>query len=506
MKASRITLFIFSSIALLACLSGLFPNNGITIGSLTLRFPSIADVLQPANASTTIYAESLLNEAETQLGNMLSDSENLADKEEDEVNAKFEQFNKNNPARIYFPNNDPKFFDPLFLALDSAQKTPVRIVHFGDSQIEIDRISASLRECFQSRFGGNGPGLLPVIQTVPTISVRQTCSNAELPRFMPYGPAEFRIKHGRYGIMAQMTAIDGPVNCSFAAASYNDTQSRVKKFQKVSILVGNVTARLSISVSSGSYNNTQTIEPMVSSQQVTFHLPTSVSRVNVSMNGTAEIYGVMLDGEKGVSLDNIPMRGCGGTIFTAINSNEPKQFCRDNNVRLVIMQYGGNAMGYIKSKETRTTYVENLGKQIERIKQWAPNAQILFIGPSDMATSIDGTIQTYPHLPTVVDDIKAMVLSHGAAFWDLYSAMGGKNSMVQWAKSNPPLAGNDYVHFTTAGANKVSALLKQSILIYHSYYQRRNGINISPSVKNVPVQRAPNLLDSIKPFTLPMNK
>ncbi len=119
-----------------------------------------------------------------------------------------------------------------------------------------------------------------------------------------------------------------------------------------------------------------------------------------------------------------------------------------------------------------------------------------------MATSIDGTMQTYPHLPTVVAEIKQMALAHGAAFWDLYGAMGGKNSMVQWVKSNPPLAGSDYVHFTTAGANKVSGLLKQSILIYHSYFQHRNGTNISPKVSKVPVQYAPNLVDSIKSVPL----
>lgn len=497
MKPVKITIFIVATFALLACLTVIYPNDGIVIGKMKLRFPTLMDVLQPANASAPVNADALLSEAESQLDNMMAEAQ-AADNEEAEAMAKFEKFFSQNPARIYFPDNDNTFFDPLFRALDSARLKPVRIIHYGDSQIEIDRISASLRECLQSRFGGYGPGMLPVIQTVPTVSVHQTCSNTELPRYLLYGPDAYRTKSYRYGIMAQMTQISGPVTCTFAACGYKDTQEHVKKFSKVSVLVGNVTQRLSVTVNTGSYSSTQTVDPMTSSKQLTFNIGSNVSRATVTMNGTAEIYGIMLDGSKGVALDNIPMRGCGGTIFTGINSAQPTQFCRDNNVRLVIMQYGGNAMGYIKSKESRDKYIESLGKQIERIKQWAPNAQILFIGPSDMSTSIDGTMQTYPHLPTVVNEIKKMALAHGAAYWDLYAAMGGKNSMVQWTKSG--LAGSDYVHFTTQGANKVSALLKQSILIYHSYFQHRNGTNISPKVSKLPVQYAPNLMDSIKPL------
>lgn len=497
MKPVKITIFIVATFALLACLTVIYPNDGIVIGKMKLRFPTLMDVLQPANASAPVNADALLSEAESQLDNMMAEAQ-AADNEEAEAMAKFEKFFSQNPARIYFPDNDNTFFDPFFRALDSARLKPVRIIHYGDSQIEIDRISASLRECLQSRFGGYGPGMLPVIQTVPTVSVHQTCSNTELPRYLLYGPDAYRTKSYRYGIMAQMTQISGPVTCTFAACGYKDTQEHVKKFSKVSVLVGNVTQRLSVTVNAGSYSSTQTVDPMTSSKQLTFNIGNNVSRATVTMNGTAEIYGIMLDGSKGVALDNIPMRGCGGTIFTGINSAQPTQFCRDNNVRLVIMQYGGNAMGYIKSKESRDKYIESLGKQIERIKQWAPNAQILFIGPSDMSTSIDGTMQTYPHLPTVVNEIKKMALAHGAAYWDLYAAMGGKNSMVQWTKSG--LAGSDYVHFTTQGANKVSALLKQSILIYHSYFQHRNGTSISPKVSKLPVQYAPNLMDSIKPL------
>ena len=44
-----------------------------------------------------------------------------------------------------------------------------------------------------------------------------------------------------------------------------------------------------------------------------------------------------------------------------------------------------------------------------------------------------------------------MALRHDAAFWSIYHAMGGANSMPQWADQG--LAGKDYIHFSQRGAD-----------------------------------------------------
>ena len=45
MKAYKVTLFIFSVIAVLALLCVVFPADGVKAGNLTLRFPTLTEVL-----------------------------------------------------------------------------------------------------------------------------------------------------------------------------------------------------------------------------------------------------------------------------------------------------------------------------------------------------------------------------------------------------------------------------------------------------------------------------
>ena len=63
-----------------------------------------------------------------------------------------------------------------------------------------------------------------------------------------------------------------------------------------------------------------------------------------------------------------------------------------------------------------------------------------------------------------------MCLLNDVAYWDLYGAMGGMNSMTNWVNSNPPLAGSDHIHFTTRGAEKTGEMMMQSLKLYYEYY------------------------------------
>jgi lysophospholipase L1-like esterase len=60
--------------------------------------------------------------------------------------------------------------------------------------------------------------------------------------------------------------------------------------------------------------------------------------------------------------------------------------------------------------------------------------------------------------------LKKMAEEEQIAYWSMYDAMGGKNSMVKWVEIG--LAGSDYVHFTRAGANKIGRLLYDWLMAY----------------------------------------
>ena len=143
------------------------------------------------------------------------------------------------------------------------------------------------------------------------------------------------------------------------------------------------------------------------------------------------------------------------------------------DTRLIILQFGGNYMPVTRNTKIIEQYQEQIADQIRYFHEVAPQAKILFIGPSDMGKSVNGRVVTWPRLPELVDSLKATALRNDAAYWDLYRMMGGENSMVQWVKHNPPLAGPDYIHLTPAGAQKVGETLTKSLLTYYDFYQLR---------------------------------
>ena len=101
---------------------------------------------------------------------------------------------------------------------------------------------------------------------------------------------------------------------------------------------------------------------------------------------------------------------------------------------------------------------ENYGKwfksQILRLKSLRPGVTIIVIGPSDMSIKENNKYVTYPWLETVRDELKKATFEAGGSYWDLYEAMGGRNSMPSWVNTSPSLAAKDYVHFSVRGAEK----------------------------------------------------
>jgi lysophospholipase L1-like esterase len=131
---------------------------------------------------------------------------------------------------------------------------------------------------------------------------------------------------------------------------------------------------------------------------------------------------------------------------------------------LYILQFGGNSVPYLSGRESAFKHGESFREHIQRFKRMRPDAAIVVIGPSDMSTSVDGIYQTWPFLEELNDGMKAAAFAEGCAFWDMYSVMGGRNSMVSWVNHSPQYAGPDYTHFTPAGARKMAELFSKALM------------------------------------------
>ncbi|MCR5658164.1 MAG: hypothetical protein K6G25_02425 [Bacteroidales bacterium] len=486
MKAIRTLIFIFSIILILGVAWYFFPAEGLAVGNYTLRFPSYAEDMAPVQEEVNVDA--VIDKVNKSFEMTCSD--NLLDSMR-----YYRSYLKQNPNRIYLPNDDYTFFDPLFYQLEHADEEgkTYRIMHYGDSQIEMDRISSVLRQKLQESFGGSGPNMIPAIQPVATISVSQHSSN--LHRYMVYGDAT-RASHNRYGVMSQFSQVLGGGSISFTQTSHSQAFEKAKEISSVSVLLGKNSQGFSATLKCDNIApETKMLAANDSVSLITWILPTNVKRGTINFIGNAEIYAVLLDGEAGVAIDNVALRGCSGTIFTRINEATMRQSFDLLNTRLIIMQFGGNRMPGISSLKNITPYLAELEKQIRYMKRVAPKATLLFIGPADMGKSYGGKMGTWKNLPELNDSLRAMALRNNVAYWDMFNVMGGEGSMAQWVKHNPPMAGPDYIHFTFRGAQEIGSDLAKSFTTYYDFYKLRQHV---PSAKVIEFINLDQREDSIR--------
>jgi len=201
----------------------------------------------------------------------------------------------------------------------------------------------------------------------------------------------------------------------------------------------------------------------------------AVNSVTLEVEGETDILGIQLDGQTGVSMDNIPMRGSSGSSLMTISRSSLRSFFKRENVALVILQFGGNSTPYLNRSKLHD-FKENIIRLIRTYQEMVPGVKVLFIGPADMARNGEnGELESYPILPALNDSLRAAANEAGAAFWNMYAAMGGRGSMIRWVESNPQLAGEDYIHFTPLGAKKIAQLLYNTLHLYYRFYLFRTG-------------------------------
>lgn len=468
MKASQILIFIISVIICLTLLAFYFPVKGIYLGGLSLRFPSVEKILTHSSSISEMVEEVEIPEivAKDSVLQTLQDSV-----------AFYRSLVENELGKFYFPNDDIHYFDALFQKMERAKDNEkvIRVLHYGDSQIELDRISLNLRAWFQTKFGGGGPGLLPAVQTIPTGTVSQS-SSGNYTIYSIYGDG-LRRANGHYGLMCKCFSMNGH-NTFYARSSGNKhVASSMKRFSIVKLLFDDHHGDFSATLNDKSGNSPI---PRVSNtkgfQSFIWKLDTPTVSISLSLDGSADIFGVFIDGDYGVNVDNIPLRGSAGTIFTMIDDSLLQRSYKESNVGLIILQFGGNAIAGISSVKGAEAYAKKMERQIRYIRKVYPEAKILFIGPSDMTRRVEGDMRTYPFLPETVAALKQVAVSNGAAFWDMFEVMGGENSMMAWY--NHGLAGPDFIHFTASGADKIGTMLTNSFEYVYQFYASERFFSI----------------------------
>ncbi len=466
-KPYKALLFLLTVGVLCASLAWVFPEQGILLGEFHLRFATLAKVFALSDSSKTkaISVEKLLAIYDAEDSLKTKEGFDKTKQQKDAASALLTSLN------IQYTKGEKHPLHNFFAGLEGLQSqgTSLRILHYGDSQIEGDRITSFLRNTLQSRFGGSGPGMLPTIEVVPSIAIQQSASD-NWKRYALFGGAANNLPHSNFGALACIARFEVSEENKTAWLKFIPSKAgfaSVRKYTKAVLHLGNVAAECKIEFAvNGETVSDETIEAGIKYNKITKYFTVTPSELIIKFTSdtSPDIYGVSLESNDGIIVDNIAMRGGSGTVFRKMEKNHLDAAFSNQNLGLIILQYGGNTVPYITDSAHAAQYGKFIASQIRYLRSIQPLASFLVIGPSDMSTSIDGEMQTFPNLEFVRDALKQTALKNGCAFWDMYEVMGGKNSMLNWVAAEPPLAAPDYIHFSPAGAKTVAELFTKHLL------------------------------------------
>jgi len=458
-------------------LASVIPQKGIDLGIGVIRFPDIASLFEPPPPPAHIDVEAYLARL---------DSIQSIQQEELNTLTMSRVVRKEGITSIQFREQDSSPFFPFFEELERAREEGkrVHILHYGDSQIEMDRMTGYLRQEWQKRFGGNGPGLLPPVPLAPPSHVTLKQSG-NWKRFTAYGYDNGKVEHGRYGILASMGRFAPPsgpdaklptdtLEAWIEISGSKMAKSEARTYTGCTVYFGYQNKPVELSILANDSLVSSTIHvPSTHILRESVRLGRTPDKLKLVFRGTdsPDVQAILLDHGPGVYVDNIALRGSNGNIFKRIAPVDMRYVMDDLDVGMIILQFGGNSVPYVTSEKQATEYASFFASQIRYLRKLAPDAAFLVIGPSDMSTTIDGVYQSWPGLELIRDAMKNAAFKENCGFWDMYEVMGGANSMISWVENDPPYAGPDYTHFTPLGARKIAEFLYKSLMKEYDSWQ-----------------------------------
>ena len=427
---------------------------------LSERFPTDSALLPPVPQNTDSKDNTIANSNSHETGNpdSLSNNQNDASRQAsgDDIfnsdylfNAKIEDFTSGRTGLRRF-----------FAALNNIDNLgrPVRIAFVGDSFIEGDILVADFRAMMQEHFGGRGVGFIPIESNVaqyrPTI--KQSADGWK-----------------SYSIIKNKSRKYVLSGLQFEPVSDN----AFIRFQTVDMYPG----LEEVSSLKFIYSKNKNTDILLRSGDETLHheLPPTENVTQYEIRGhftkgTLQLkrarglnaIGIALEDNDGIIVDNFALRGNSGIIMSELDEESCRDLQQIRPYDLIVLQYGLNVAS--DSVREYGWYRNRMISVVEHVQNCFPGADILILGVSDRSQNRGGTYSTMPAVLSLLRAQRQTAKEAEVAFWSIFAAMGGQNSMVKYVNSN--WASKDYTHLSFRGGREVANALYDALLIEKGVY------------------------------------
>lgn len=334
---------------------------------------------------------------------------------------------------------------------------PIYIAALGDSFIEGDIFTLDVRRLLQQRYGGGGVGWMPMYSQVSGYrqGVKQRSKGWKETTILNKSksplPLSGRLFRAQGQASVEYTLDESPV----AGNSVTRLYYAAKDELNVRYTAGDSTMNITLPAA----------DPI---GEYTF--PISSDKVGFSVQSDAEaatFFGMSLETDQGVVLDNYSLRGNSGIPLGSLDADMGSSLNADRPYHLIILQYGLNVAS-AKQKNYRS-YGNTMIKVVRRLQELFPQASILIMGISDRGVRVSGQFVTMPSIPDFIAEQRRVAQETGVVFWDTYAAMqslGGINGFVSkgWAAK-------DYTHMSFKGGRRLAEEMLKAFDFEDKYYE-----------------------------------
>ncbi len=376
------------------------------------------------------------------------------------------------------------FYERLY-QLDKLKLGRVNIVHIGDSHVQADFFSGSIRQKLQLKFGNAGRGLIfpyRVAKTNEPVSYRTTSNtdwsakrNVFLDNPLPIGISGFTMETSDSLAEIDLTVKDQP------GLGYRF--SKLTLFHEKGINNYDITVCDELNCEKGEFKSTdQSSNPFVSQIKLDKPMEQLIlknKRTDSSHQNSTRIYGLLLENDSaGILYNTIGVNGAEYRHF-----NMSKYFVQQFSYLdpdLVIISLGTNEA--FSAGFDKVDFGKNIDTLVTNIQQANPNAAVLITTPGDSYRKARKGKVKNPDVKAARLTIINYCLQHHLAYWDWYEIMGGYGSMNNWFLAK--IAQKDRVHLNGRGYQIQGDLLYRAFIKgYQEYIQKRNIHNIEESNK-----------------------
>jgi lysophospholipase L1-like esterase len=350
-------------------------------------------------------------------------------------------------------------FEQLYRLASGLSTDAVHMIHYGDSHTAADEWTAALRDSFKQKFGDGGSGF--------SLAGRPFAGYRRLDA--PGGATPFWHSDGfRSASPDGLLGLGGmSVTAERAGQSvYLDTECDFLEVHYLQQPDGGAMAL---------YDSDKFLDEIRTAGElgpgfVRYEVPPGPHRFTLKTldSHPVRLFGWVADRQTGVTYEALGINGAEASVIMKWDEKLLAAYLERRDPGLIVLAYGTNEAS--DPNWNHESYQALFSSLLQRMRQYAPAASILVLGPPDRWQRVRGVWQPLDGVDRIVAAEQAACRQNGCTFWDARLRMGGKGSMRDWVYSG--LAQADYVHFTGTGYRRLADALYSDLMGQYETYRR----------------------------------